>query len=588
MNKEQKMCQNCHQEFWIESEDFDFYKKNSVPAPTSCPECREIRRIAFRNERSLYKRKCDSCGNIVVSRVSPDKPYPMYCRDCWWSDKWDPCDHGREYDFSRPFFAQFRDLLFSVPSVSMLNGNMVNSDWVNQETDDKNCYLNVGGHFNEDSAYNTYEFRSKDSFDNFWLMSGDLCYENITCDRCYKTALSKDCNDCREVFFSFDCRNCSHCFGCIGLRNKEYCLWNEQKTKEEYEAFIDTRPLSSYKNLLENMKRAEGVWNAMPRRALYILKSSNVSGNYITNSKNTHYVWDGDNMEDSKYHYIVAGLKDCFDGSSFGWAEKCYECSSSVGLYNCRGVMFSFGGGGAEERHTTNVDHSHTVNSCHDCFGCVGLRNKQYCILNKQYTKESYEECRKKIIKHMSEMPYIDAKGRIYQYGDSFPIELSNYGYNETVAQDYYPLTKDQALQEGYSWCDYESETKYEFSDYIIPDDIKDVKDDILEKVLKCEVSGKPYRIIPMELQFYRRVGLPIPRRAPLQRHKERMTRLLPRKLFTRECQCGGEKSLNGAYINTGTHVHGKEECDMKIETSYSPDRPEIVYCEGCYQAEIY
>ncbi|MBU0627024.1 hypothetical protein KKG31_00015 [Patescibacteria group bacterium] len=34
-------------------------KKYLIPAPTLCPDCRQQRRISFRNERSLYKRKCD-------------------------------------------------------------------------------------------------------------------------------------------------------------------------------------------------------------------------------------------------------------------------------------------------------------------------------------------------------------------------------------------------------------------------------------------------------------------------------------------------------------------------------------------------
>src|SRR3989338_1357837 len=212
MDSQIKQCQNCHQDFVIEQDDKEFYVRMGVPIPTFCPECREIRRIAFRNEHSLYKRKCDLCGKMVVSRVSPDKPYPMYCRECWHSDKWDAMEYGHEYDFSKPFFSQFKELLFLVPSVSILNSNMVNSDWANQETDDKNCYLNVGGHFNEDSAFNTYEFKSGNCFDNFWLMLGELCYENIVCERAYKVAFSESCDDCQDVYFSFDCRNCSNCF----------------------------------------------------------------------------------------------------------------------------------------------------------------------------------------------------------------------------------------------------------------------------------------------------------------------------------------------------------------------------------------
>ncbi|MFH1838419.1 MAG: hypothetical protein ABH808_02920 [Candidatus Kuenenbacteria bacterium] len=178
-----KTCQNCQKDFIVEPEDFEFYKKIKVPSPTFCPECREQRRIAFRNERSLYKRKCDLCGNEVVSRISPDKQYKMYCQKCWWSDKWDGLENGKDYNFSKPFFKQFKELLFLVPHISIFNANTVNSEWVNQETNDKNCYLNVGGFYNENSGYNTYELYSRDCFDNQWILKSELCYENINCER---------------------------------------------------------------------------------------------------------------------------------------------------------------------------------------------------------------------------------------------------------------------------------------------------------------------------------------------------------------------------------------------------------------------
>lgn len=167
MNNQNKICQNCEREFLIDAQDFDFYQKIKVPAPTWCPECRDVRRFVFRNGHSLYKRKCDLCGESVVSRVSPDKSYKMYCQKCWWSDKWDGLQYGRDYDFGKSFFEQFKELLLATPHISVFNTNTVNSEWVNQETDDKNCYLNVGGHFNEDSAYNTFEVKGKNCFDNF-------------------------------------------------------------------------------------------------------------------------------------------------------------------------------------------------------------------------------------------------------------------------------------------------------------------------------------------------------------------------------------------------------------------------------------
>lgn len=207
--------------------------------------------------------------------------------------------------------------------------------------------------------------------------------------------------------------------------------------------------------------------------------------------------------------------------------------------------------------------------------------------MNTQYTKEEYEKLVPKIREQMGNTPYVDKKGRIYKYGEFFPIELSPFGYNETAAQDWYPLTKEETIEKGYPWSDYESQSQYEFSDYEIPDDITEVQDDVLEKVLKCEVSGKAYRIIPMELQFLRRMGLPIPRRSPLQRHKDRISKLLPRRLHQRNCQCGGAASDNNVYKNTAKHFHNEEHCPNAIQTPYDSDRLEIIYCEQCYLREV-
>ena len=299
--KEHKMCQVCKTDFVIEPEDFAFYEKIEVPPPTLCPECREQRRIAFRNERSLYKRTCDLCKKEVVSRISPDKPYPMYCKECWWSDKWDPLSYGQDYDFSKPFFEQFKKMLFSVPHASIFNSNTVNSDWVNQETDAKNCYLNVGGHYNEDSAYNTYSLYGKNCFDNFWSLNSEFGYQNIKCKRGYKVINSYDCSDCQNTYFSYDCKNCSDIFGCAGLRNKKYCIWNKQHTKEEYEQFLKENPISSYKKFQELKEKSRKVWISIPRRFASIQKSVDVTGNMIEESKNSYNCWSVEKVENAKH-----------------------------------------------------------------------------------------------------------------------------------------------------------------------------------------------------------------------------------------------------------------------------------------------
>ncbi|MDP3784615.1 MAG: hypothetical protein Q8R12_00870, partial [bacterium] len=59
--------------------------------------------------------------------------------------------------------------------------------------------------------------------------------------------------------------------------------------------------------------------------------------------------------------------------------------------------------------------------------------------------------------------------------------------------------------------------------------------------------------------------------------------------LWHRKCQCAGEKSENGIYQNTADHIHHPKDqlCPNEFETTYAPERPEIVYCEQCYIREV-
>src|SRR3989344_1465820 len=101
MSRETKNCQNCKKEFAIEPEDFKFYEKISVPPPTWCPECQLMRRLIFRNEHNLYRRKESAEGKEIISMFAPDKPITVFSQDYWLSDKWDPLNYGWDYDFSK-------------------------------------------------------------------------------------------------------------------------------------------------------------------------------------------------------------------------------------------------------------------------------------------------------------------------------------------------------------------------------------------------------------------------------------------------------------------------------------------------------
>ena len=154
------------------------------------------------------------------------------------------------------------------------------------------------------------------------------------------------------------------------------------------------------------------------------------------------------------------------------------------------------------------------------------------------------------------------------EWGEFFPSSLSPFGYNETVAQEYYPFSRDVALQHLYNWSDYEApfpKVEKIIPASKLPDDITKIPDDILNWAIECEVTKRPFRIIKQELEFYRKHNLSIPRRHPDQRHLDRMALRNPRKLFERKC----------------------DKCGKDMITTYAPDRPEKVYCEECYNREI-
>ena len=224
MTQETKTCQNCKNQFTVEPEDFDFYRKIEVPSPTWCPECRLIRRLAWRNERALYRGKCQRCGKATISIFSPDKDLTVYCRGCWWSDEWDGLEYGINFDPQEPFLSQVEGLFHKVPTMALhgLHTTLVNSEYTNMVGYLKNCYFITHSDYDENCAYGSYIHHSKDSVDNLMLDQSELCYETVNCRNCYQTFFSLDCEDCQNVYFSKSCNGCSNCFGCVNLRNKSY------------------------------------------------------------------------------------------------------------------------------------------------------------------------------------------------------------------------------------------------------------------------------------------------------------------------------------------------------------------------------
>ena len=569
----QKVCQNCKKDFEITNEDLGFYEKLNVPPPTWCSDCRLIRRMTYRNERTLYKSQCraEGHGEDMISTFSPDKPDRIYCHKAWWGDNWDALDYGRDYDFSINFFEQMRDLWKNVPDIGLFGINLVDSDYCSICENTRNCYMLVGSDFNEDCSYSSFIFNCKECIDCYLISKSEKNYETIDCLSCFNLKYSRYCETCYDSAFLFNCRNCHDCFNCVNLTNKAYCVNNIQYTKEEYKEKMKSLNLGSSKEIQKSVTDFQEFNLKFPRRYAKIIKSADVSGDFIENSKkciNCFSVFGG--AEDSKNLWLIySPIKDSYDTDHSGLNSKdCYEASSAFPGNQILFSKFIF--------NCHNVEYSYNCHNSSYLFGCVGLRNKSYCIFNKQYSPEEFQSLREKIIKQMSELQYVDKNNRTYTYGEFFPIDLSPFAYNETVAQELRPLSEREVLSLGYNFKKSDDRIlKIDINHGDLPDDIASATEEIVGKVISCEHAGKcnekcteAFRITHAEFMFYKNQNIPLPHLCSNCRHYGRSKQKNPLHLWHRKCM--------------------KDGCNNEFETSYSPDRPEIVYCETCYQQEVY
>lgn len=596
MSSEIKICQSCKSEFKIEPEDFDFYKKINVPPPTFCPECRNIRREAWRESHSLHRHICKMCGKSIVSIQAKEDPFAVYCRDCWYSDKWDPLDYGRDYDFSKPFFRQYRELMEAVPRPALTGSNMVNSDFSHACESCKNCHFAFWSFFSEDSR-NCYALLfSKNVYDGYVTDNSDHAYEALHCNRLYKVSFGYFSDDCLDSSFIFDCVGCSDCFGCVNLRKQKYSIFNRRLSKEEYKKEIEYWDLGSYKRMEEAKEKFRVLYLSLPHRYAHVVNSYDVTGDIIRDSKNCKTCFSAlDGVQNCKFLFFGGlNIKDSYDVSGGGnTAELLYEIFGVTG--GTQRAFFSVGGGQSQDIMYCDW----AQNSSHS-FGSICLRNKKYCILNKQYTKEEYEELIPKIKKHMDEMPYVDKKGRVYKFGEFFPTELSAYPYNESWAFTFNPKTKDEVLAEGWKWRD-PQERSYNISllPENLPDHIRDVNDTIFNEIIGCIHGGKcneqcmtAFRLTAEELAFYRKMNIALPRLCSNCRYVRRLKWRNGYHLYKRKCMCGGLTSSPQAgqatYQNITKHFHAADSCPNEFETTFSPEKPEIIYCDSCYKAEFF
>lgn len=582
---ETRNCQNCKKDFNIEPDDFSFYQKIKVPPPTFCMGCRAERRFAFRNERKLFKANSAFSGKNIFSLYPPSAGRKVVTDQEWFGDSWDAMEYARDFDFSRDFFTQFFELEKEVPAYALNIERMVDSPYAANAATLKNCYLVFNSNSSEDCLYGNDYFLSKNCIDNSHVNSSEKCYECFWLYKCYECYFTIMSVESHNLWFCRDCLGCNDCFGCTNLRKSSYCIFNKQYTKEEYFRILSEMKLDTKTGIEEASVVARAFWGTQINKYHQGLQNLNSYGSYVSNSKNvteSYMVKGGEDVKYSQYA-SVAKIKDSYDYSIWGQdVELCYETSvCGENIYN---VKFSWDCW----PNNNNVEYSTHLKSCSDCFGCVGLRSKQYCIFNKQYTKEEYEVLVGKIKKHMDEMPYVDKKGNIYKYGEFFPIEFASFGYNNSLAIQHFSITKEEIIENNYGWIE-EEPGKYAITKMSseIPESISEVDESITKEILECAQCRRPFRIVPNEFIFLKNGNLPIPSKCSECRHEHRISDRFKIFLYDGHCMCGGSTDETGQFKNTAKHTHGDTPCGETFRTGFNPKYGDIVYCESCYQKEV-
>lgn len=554
-----KLCQRCSTPFEITNGDLQFYdhvspvfcgKKYLVPPPVLCPRCRLRNRMVFRNHTAIFQRPAYPDGKMIFSMHPATAPFPVMRNEDWMSDSWDPSDYGQSFDFSRPFFEQFKELHNRVPKYARITLHDENCDYANNISVNKNCYMVFSISNAENCMYCENSWGSKDCLECTITLQSERCYDCTDCLRCYSVQSSECSENCRDSYFLAFCRSCKNCFGCVNLHNREYCIWNEQKTKEEYEAFVKKFSGSSWSERNQVRQQFKKFMLQHPRPHTLMHQAEDCTGNFITESKNvinSFFIQNGENL---KYCFnLYEGATDCMDHTFVGRkAELVYEsCTCVINVYH---ILFSM----QCRDNSAHLIYCYSCDSCQDCFGCSGMRKKQYCILNKQYSQTEYEQLVPKIIAHMQ---------RTGEWGQFFPPSLSPMPYNRSIAQRYFPLTKAEAVQQGFMW--YEEDPK-EFLGVIEPtaltDELPATNDPL---VVRSTLSGQPFRITAQEIERYREFHVPLPRLTYEERMDARARKLGGITLYKRACA----------------------KTNHPLLTTYPPDSPYIIWDKAEYDKEF-
>ena len=378
--------------------------------------------MAWYPNKRLYRRPSSKSGKDIISVYSPEASCPVYSHAEWYADDW--VSSSLEVDYSKSFFQQFADLQKIAPVVTLLSNKQENAEYCHDVDRLKNCYLVFDAINCEDIYYSVRIYNSRSCIDCYWVMNSELLYDCVYVFSSYHSRYSFNCKNIIDSAFLFNCHNTQDSFMSSNLRNKQYYIRNKAYAKNEYEKFIKKIDFANPAVIAELKKEFQNqLLPNTPIPPAWLERTENVQGNYLRSAHNVQDGLESFEVDNCQTIFQCGQGKDIT--SSFMCNENVERCHQSVATgintFNVKNCAFVW--------NSSNIEYSYLLIGCKDCFGCIGLRNKQYYIFNKAYDEKQYEIIIKKLIEAMQ-------KRR--EYGQFFPTELSPFKYEDTIAYDFF------------------------------------------------------------------------------------------------------------------------------------------------------
>ena len=420
-----------------------------------------------------------------------------------------------DIDWSKSFFEQRAYLFQNTQLPNVLNyGDVENCDFANEVLNSKNIYLShtiIWGCENvlysnniKENCSNVYNSTMVwQNSENIYFTTGVISSSNIF--------YSKYITGSFDVRFSNNLISCQNCILCNNLENQSYCIRNKQYTKEEYviekEKILAQKDkfILSYKSMTakwQNFGSKDVDWN-------FVLNSDNVKdgvfANQLKDSKNVViWWWSGvdENMYDVISGWTLSNNNFYAVTGAGAWSDNIY-CSCHI--------------------VSSNIYYSYFMQNCSYCLWCLWLTNKQFCIFNKQYTKEERFKKANEIFSQMDQE---------WILWDFFPPSINPYYFNDTLAyliddsftkqeveSQWYLRRDDEIKVDIPDWLDVVKTSELDQYQWLDSEWDRKIDPEILKKVIIDE-QWNSYRIIKMEYDFLIKHWLPIPNQHWLERIK--------------------------------------------------------------------